>query len=151
MVSTMKLAPSTKIHLGISRIKNAGRGVFASVDILAGELIERCPIILLSEKETPLIKQTELQNYYFRWGDDRAHHQAGIGLGFGSIYNHSYSPNVTYTKLIDQELIDFVAIHNIKKDEEITVNYNFGNPHDKTRLWIKSIPPAEPDIKHHSS
>ena len=64
-----------------------------------------------------------------------------IALGFGSIYNHSYEPNATYKKKSESKVIDFVAIKGIKKDEEITVNYNYGNPEDKTRLLIKGVPP----------
>ena len=55
------------------------------------------------------------------------------------MYNHSYSPNATYNKRVKEKLIDFVALKDIKKDEEITVNYNFGNPDDKSPLWIKLI------------
>lgn len=139
----MSLKPSTKIHIGRSRIKDAGRGVFANKTIHKDELIERCPIILIEENQTPKIKETELNNYYFMWGDDKQHHQAAICLGFGSIYNHSYSPNTTYKKNIKEEYIDFVAIKDIEKDEEITVNYNYGNPNDKSKLWIKSIPAAK--------
>jgi hypothetical protein len=36
-------------------------------------------------------------------------------------------------------LIDFVALKHIKKDEEVTFNYNHGNPKDKNPLWFKVI------------
>ena len=65
-----------------------------------------------------------------------------IGLGFGSLYNHSYNPNAIYKKRMRENLLDFVAIKNIKKGEEITVNYNYGRPKDESTLWIKSIKPA---------
>ncbi len=136
------LKPSSKIYLDQSKIEKAGRGVFASKKIKAGETIERCPIILLSEDDTAHIRRTELHNYYFMWGTDKTRHKSGICLGFGSIYNHSYAPNATYKKLIEEEVIDFVAIKDIAKGEEITVNYNYGNPDDKSKLWITSIPPA---------
>lgn len=139
----MNLTPSSKIYLSESKIKYAGRGVFASQKIKKDEVIEVCPIILITEKEVPYLRKTELHNYYFMWGDDKANHKAAICLGFGSLYNHSYFPNATYRKLKDEGFIEFVAIKDITKDEEITVNYNYGNPEDKSKLWIKSISPAE--------
>ena len=60
-----------------------------------------------------------------------------IALGFGSIYNHSYEPNATYKIKPKEKIIEFVAIKNIEKNNEITVNYNFGNPKDKTPLWFE--------------
>ena len=77
------------------------------------------------------------------WENNKNNHKAAICLGFGSIYNHSYNPNATYKKQINDLFIDFIALNDIKKDQEITVNYNYGNPDDKTTLWIKSIPPAK--------
>src|SRR3989344_1145497 len=138
----MKLLPSTKIYIDNSSIKQAGRGVFAKQQIQKDEVIEQCPIVLMKEPEVPELRKTELRNYYFMWGEDEENHKAAICLGFGSLYNHSYSPNATYRKLHEKNLIEFIALGDIKKDEEISVNYNFGNPTDKSRLWIKSIPPA---------
>lgn len=63
-----------------------------------------------------------------------------IALGFGSIYSHSYEPNATYKKRFKNKTIDFIAIKDIKKGGEITVNYNYGNPEDKSALRIKGIP-----------
>ncbi len=139
----MKVLPSNKIYLSESHIPHAGRGIFAREDITKGDLIECCPVVLIPEHQVPFIRKTELHNYYFMWGDDEAHHKAGICLGFGSLYNHSYTPNATYKKLIDEKLIEFIAIKDISKDEEITVNYNHGNPNDTSPLWIKSVPKAE--------
>lgn len=115
-------------------------------NISKGDLIERCPILLLSETETPIIQTTGLMNYYFQWSEDKKVHPTAICLGFGSLYNHSFEPNATYKKLYAENLIDFVAIKDINKGEEITVNYNYGNPDDKTRLWIKEVPPADASI-----
>ncbi|NCN58987.1 SET domain-containing protein-lysine N-methyltransferase [Candidatus Roizmanbacteria bacterium CG22_combo_CG10-13_8_21_14_all_38_20] len=129
--------------MGNSKIKNAGRGVFASQNISKDEVIELCPIILIDEKEVSDLRKTELHNYYFMWGDDKKNHKAAICLGFGSLYNHSYAPNALYQKRKDDGTIEFFVIKNIEKDEEISVNYNYGNPQDKSKLWIESIPTAQ--------
>ena len=133
----MKLDPPSNIYLSDSQLADAGRGVFARQGISKGELIESCPIIFLSKKDYPLAKKTELLNYYFL---NKPEDRAAIALGYGSIYNHSYEPNATYKKRLEKGFIDFVAIENIKADEEITVNYNYGNPKDKKKLWIDEIP-----------
>jgi SET domain-containing protein len=79
-----------------------------------------------------------LRDYYFMWGKITC----AICLGFGSLYNHSYRPNATYKKLIKEQVIKFIAIEDIKRGKEITVNYNYGNPDDNSPLWIKSIDSA---------
>lgn len=138
----MRLTPSRNIFLSQSKIPNAGRGIFAAAPLKKGDLIERCPIVLLPENEVEHLRETGMVNYYFMWGEDEMHHKAAICLGFGSLYNHTYSPNATYKKQYDENVIDFVAIKDIGINEEITVNYNHGDPDDKSDLWIKSIPPA---------
>lgn len=139
----MRLTPGKKIYIAVSQIENAGKGVFAAEHIKKDEVIERCPIILCKEIDVPKLRETELLNYYFMWGNDPKNHKAAICLGFGSMYNHSYSPSATYKKHIEEEIIEFVALRDIQQGEEITVNYNHGNPNDKTTLWIKSVPPAQ--------
>lgn len=135
------IKPSKFIYLGKSNIQNAGRGVFAAKKIPEGTLIEECPIILLPIKDLPYVQQTLLKNYCFKLGNFVQ--TLAVCLGFGSLYNHSYDPNATYIKHLKEETINFVAIKDIKKNEEITVNYNNGNQYDKTPLWIKEIPPWE--------
>ncbi len=133
--------PSIKIYQDQSMIKDAGRGVFATQDLKKDEVIERCPVIVSPDKDLPHLRQTELYNYYFMWGE--GNDQAAVCLGYGSLYNHSYSPNATYKKHFAEQVIDFVAIKDIAKGEEITVNYNYGNPDDQSPLWIKSIKPPQ--------
>lgn len=124
-----------KVYLGKSSIQSAGRGVFARKEIKRGELIEVCPVIVLPESEREYIRKTNLRSYYFQWGDNLK--AVGIALGFGSLYNHSYTPNAKYIKKMEDRLLEFVAIKDIERDEEITVNYNFGDPDDKTPLWFE--------------
>ncbi|MDE2026674.1 MAG: SET domain-containing protein-lysine N-methyltransferase [Patescibacteria group bacterium] len=135
------ITPSSKIYLGKSFIPNAGRGVFALFDLKEGEVIESCPVIEVPKKDLPLLRQTLFVNYYFLWGKHME--TVAICLGFGSLYNHSYEPNATYIKHVEEEMINFIALKDIKKGEEITVNYNHGNPYDKSPLWMKDVPPPE--------
>jgi len=130
------LVPSNKIYMSSSLIEGAGRGVFACVDIFCGEIIEECPVVDLSQDDFSSLKETLLVNYYFLWGE--TYDQVSVALGFGSLYNHSYSPNAQYIKRFDKQLIEFVALRDIKKNDEILVNYN-GNPDDTSKLWMKDI------------
>jgi len=131
----VNLSPSRKIYLSQSTIPKGGRGVFASCHIKQGEIIEKCPVFVLPKKDYPVVKKTGLRNYYFMWGKSTS----AICFGYGSFYNHSYQPNATYQKRIKDQIIEFIALRNIEKDEEITVNYNYGKPENKSPLWIKSI------------
>jgi len=130
--------PSEKIYLALSKIPKAGRGVFARERIKKDEIIEVCPVIELPKSNYIHLKQTLLRNYYFMWENKDT---VAIGLGFSSLYNHSYDKsNATYKKIFDEKTILFVALQEIPKDQEILVNYNFGNPNDNTPLWITDIP-----------
>ena len=146
-----------KVYLSKSKIPKAGRGVFAVTGIKQGEIIERCPIIETPVKDYSHLRKTELKSYYFLWNRVKAKgdqnlwskkskvkikdKKAAIALGYGSLYNHSYQPNATYKKKFKEKVIDFIAICPIKKGEEITVNYNLGDPTNTSSLWIKSIKP----------
>lgn len=136
-----KILTSDKIYIGQSKMRNAGRGVFARFDIKKGEIIESCPVILVPRHDTSNLNESILVTYFFYFGKDKE--RLAIVLGFGSIYDHSYEPNATYKIKMREKLIEFSAIKDIKKDSEITVNYNFGNPKDKTPLWFKVGSPKE--------
>ena len=111
-----------------------GLGVFAEEDIKKGALIEKAPLLLMSMKEFDLIKRTKLYYYFFEYTNNHF----AITLGYGSLYNHSYTPNARYYYNYNKEL-EIYAIKNIKKGEEIFFNYNW-YPDDKTPLgdWFPS-------------
>ena len=92
-----------------------------------------------TSEQRSLLDTTVLYNYYFSWGAEA--NEAALALGFGSLYNHSYSPNAHYVKDLDRRKIDFVAIRNISAGDEITVNYN-GDPESLKPLWFD---PAKED------
>ncbi len=110
-----------------------GRGVFCSKFIQAGEIIEICPVIVLPKKELALINQTKLYDYYFLWGENDE--SIAIILGFGSLYNHSYSPNAEYFPDPENDSLDIYAYKDILPGEEILVNYN-GDPDSQAKVWF---------------
>jgi len=119
--------------LYIKQSLGKGKGIFSTELIEAGTLVEIAPVIVLPEKDSPLIDQSFLYNYYFLWGDE--HKSYAICLGYGSLYNHSYSPNCKYETYYDDEVIHFIAIRDIAADEELTVNYNH-DPDDQKPVWF---------------
>ncbi len=130
-----KLFTSDKVYVGQSKITNAGRGVFAKYDIKKGEIIETCPVILVSKHDTSNLNESTLVTYFFYFGKNKD--KLAIVLGFGSIYNHSYQPNMKYKIKPRERIAEFSALKDIKKDTEITFNYNYGNPKNKTPLWFE--------------
>src|SRR3990172_10207515 len=129
-----KLITSDKIYIRRSRIANAGRGVYARRDIKKGEIIERCPVIEVPKYDTSNLRESILVTYFFYFGRNKE--RSAIALGFGSIYNHTYKRNARFKIKQKDMIIDFVALKNIKKDDEITVNYYNGNP-KKSPLWFE--------------
>jgi SET domain-containing protein len=121
----------------VKRIKGKGRGVFARRRIRKGEVIERVPMIVMTAKEYDEdLSGSRLSNYCFAWGRN----QVALALGYGSIYNHSYSPNARYEDVGPQTKV-FLALRLIEPGEEITVNYN-GKPKSRTKVWFKVIEPS---------
>lgn len=111
-----------KYFVEIGKTKDKGRGVFATKKFIAGEIIEECPVIFINENEEKYIQKTILGKYIYAWHDDK--NDGAIILGYGSIYNHSYSPNAEYVRDYKNNLLIYKAIENISVGDEITVNYN---------------------------
>ena len=108
-----------------------GRGIFAQQDFAKGDLIETSAVIVIPKQQVKLITKTVLLNYYFGW-----HGESGaIGLGFASLFNHSYHPNAVYIKNFSKNVIDIVAHQYIREGQEITINYN-GQVDDISPVWF---------------
>jgi SET domain-containing protein len=113
----------------------AGRGVFAGEEIKKGEVIEVAPFIEIPQQELENIEESVLVNYVYFFGKQKE--RMLIALGFGSIYNHTYTPNAKYKINPKKQTIEFIAIDSIKKDQEITVNYIQGNSKN-IQLWFEA-------------
>lgn len=129
-----KIISSDKVYISKSKILKAGRGVFANLDIKRGEIIERCPVIKIPEHDSSNINESTLVEYIYYLGKKKD--RLILVLGCGSIYNHSHQPNAKYKEKYKDKVIDFIAINEIKKGDEITVNYNQGNQ-KSSRLWFE--------------
>ncbi|MFX1337443.1 MAG: SET domain-containing protein-lysine N-methyltransferase [Promethearchaeota archaeon] len=114
-----------------------GKGIFAKRFIKKGTLVEIGHVILLSNKDYDQIQDTILYQYVFEWDDpNKPDFQNAIALSQCQFFNHSYKPNLKYAYDYENQTIEYIAIRNIKKGEELTVNYN-GHVRDKSPMWFE--------------
>lgn len=121
-------------YIEVKRTPGKGRGVFARRSIQAGTVFEQVPVIVLPAEEA--LESTEnsvLASYVFDWGANTV----AVALGFGSMYNHSYSPNARYDDEGRQTKV-FTALRDIEEGEEITINYN-GHEEDLTPVGFDVV------------
>ncbi len=122
------------MQIAVQKLPKKGRGVFALKNFKEGEIIEKCPVINVTPTERKHCEKTILANYIYPW---RSTLSGSIVLGYGSLYNHSFNPNADWKQNFKNESMVYRALRDIKRGEEITVNYN-GEPDDKTLIdWFE--------------
>ena len=115
--NSVKSNPYTeKISVRQSLIPNSGRGVFAEKDFKKGEVIEVCPLLTDYKKN---FYNSKIKDYTFK--SKFKPDQEVIVFGMCSMYNHSDNFNVAHNQ--DPENMIFTAARDIKKGEELYVNY----------------------------
>ena len=118
----------------VRRTAKKGLGVFALKDFKKGEIIESAPVLIFDTKGRKTLEKTLLSHYIYPWRSTRG---AALVLGYGSVYNHSYSPNADWKQNFKTKCMVYRAIKPIKKGEEVLVNYN-GEPDDKNEIdWFE--------------
>ncbi len=90
--------------------------------IPAGTRIETSPVLVLTYDDTEIVDKTRLHNYIFLWGAKET--RSCVALGFCSIYNHDYNPNCEYEMDFKEETMSIITRRDIKKGEELFINYN---------------------------
>lgn len=105
-----------KLTIKQSLIPNGGRGVFANKDFKKGELIEVCPLITDHKKN---FINSKIKDYTFKSKFKKG--EEVIAFGMCSMYNHSDNFNINHNQ--DPENMIFKAGRDIKKGEELYVNY----------------------------
>lgn len=124
----MPIESSDLIH--VKQARGKGRGVFARQFIPEGTVFERVPVLVIPEDEV-LEQPGVLSHYVFEWGRGTV----ALALGFGSMYNHSFSPNARYDDVGRLTKI-FTALRDISAGEEITINYN-GDENDQSPVGFE--------------
>jgi len=110
-----------------------GRGVFAAENIPIATVIEISPVVVLSAKDRKHVEKTVLFDYIFEWGKKTK--KACIALGYLSLYNHAYDANCDYEMDYETKLMSIKTVREIKKGEELFVNYN-AVADDITPIWF---------------
>ncbi len=123
------LAPSPKGGDG-------GLGVFTTESIDVETTIEISPVLLLSKEERILVEATKLYHYIFEWGEKQE--EAVVGLGYLSMYNHSYHSNCEYEMDYDSLTMRVKTVKPINNGEELLINYN-GDFDDTTPVWFDVV------------
>jgi SET domain-containing protein len=112
-----------------------GRGVFTSKKIAAGTIIETSPVIVMTLSDRTHLDQTLLHDYIFEWGYKSE--KCCMALGYVPLYNHSYRSNCEYEMDFEHDLIRIKTVRDIKKGEELFINYN-GDWNDQKPLWFEA-------------
>jgi hypothetical protein len=107
----------TNIYL--REVAGKGRGVFAARNFRKGELVEAAPVIVMPDEHIEIIDKTALADYYYKWGDDHF----ALALGYGSLYNFSATPNLSFQPDLKGKIILYRARKSIREDQELTINY----------------------------
>lgn len=122
-----------KPYLNVEKTLAKGRGIFAGEKIPSNTVIEYSPVIVMSSEERIHLDKTLLHDYIFEWGTDKK--RCCLALGLISIYNHSYESNCEYFMDFETEMIQIKTVRDVKKGEELTINYN-GDWNDDKKVWF---------------
>lgn len=125
---------SKKIQIRNSPLN--GYGVFAVTNISKDEILEQSPFVLSGIRSKDLVQQNVRK---FLWplpcNCDECKYRGrvfAISTGFIQLYNHSENPSVKIQFDTKTRLVTITTLRDIKKDEEILINYgkqynNFGD------------------------
>jgi SET domain-containing protein len=107
--------PRWDIHLGESEL--SGLGVFAARDFKKDEVVEICPYLKIYKGH--MNDECEVGDYTFEFDEE----SEVLVQGYGSMYNHHTSNNLDYFYEESDDMFEYIALRDIKKGEELTVNY----------------------------
>jgi hypothetical protein len=119
--------------LQVVQTEKKGRAVITDKKIAAGTVVEISPVIVMPASDRKLLDQTLLHDYIFEWGNTKK--QCCMALGLIPIYNHSYTSNCEYFMDFDEQTIFVKTVRDIRKGEELTINYN-GDWNDVKKVWF---------------
>lgn len=105
----------------IRRSKIHRWGVFAVEEIKEREILEEAPYFVLTKEEIDKVPTCGIYSY---WLEDT---KSLVGMGFASLYNHSFEANVDYQIDKISEVIRHYAKRDIAKGEELLLNYGSEN------------------------
>lgn len=124
-----------KSFLFVEQTSLKGKAVFTNKNIPANTVIEIAPVIVMSAEDRLRLDKTLLHDYIFEWGKQKD--KCAMALGLVPMYNHSYTSNCEYFMDFDDDTIMIKTVSDVKKGEELTINYN-GDWNDGKRVWFEA-------------
>ena len=109
-----------------------GRGLYSTIPIAKGAIVEVSPVIPLTAADWKQIKNTTLEPYVFAWGEKCLTN--AIPLGYGGLFNHSDDPNVSFWLNVPEQSITFRALRDIAVSEQLTIDYMWSKKDRKKYL-----------------
>ena len=128
----MIIRPPEKVEL--RQIEGKGMGVFSIAPIAKGETIEVCPARPITNAEAEAVDKIAktITQYYFIWDEEDPEACGAIVFGYGSIYNHSSTPNIDCEKDFENRLMRFFSMEDIPVGTELCFDYD-------VELWFKPV------------
>lgn len=127
----------------VNRSRTTGKGVFANIDIVAGDLIEKFPILPTQFRTRYQGDPAILMNSFIKkctCAECTKHGEVlHLGFGYSCLYNFvpSHQSNATYNIGYDEFHGTVVATKNIPKDNEICIDIK--ESHYYTQAIAKAI------------
>ena len=119
-------------YIEIRDAGEVGLGVFALKDIKKHTLIETN----VGLRTPGSLKSSVFERYRFPFKDKDGVVIANyLLLGGGSIYNHSYTPNITWEQEEDEPIYNFYTSVDVKKGDQLL--YNYGNSYWRNKHPLK--------------
>lgn len=112
-----------KEKLTVKEFPGLGRGVVAISTIKKGCLFHIADLIELNKSDSLLLQDTLLANYVYDLGRGKT----GLALGFGSLFNHSEIPNVSYAVVKEnkRKVIIYCSLKQIKAGDQLFIDYGY--------------------------
>ena len=101
-------------YISDSLIQNAGFGVFAGKNYKKGDTVEISPFIEIDSNDS-------IHAYTF--DSHLNQNKKLVMLGKASLINHSEDNNIIFENLDNSRLMNFYAVKNIQKDDELYLKY----------------------------
>jgi len=110
--------------------------ILSKTQFAEGEIIEICPIIFVGVEAKGIPR---LKDFVFEIEKNKDG-MYGLVLGYGSLYKHSDTPNVSYAYNRANRQMYFIAARVIQAQEELTINY--GKDYWDERATFNTVAPS---------
>lgn len=119
-------------YIEIREAGEAGLGVFALKDIKKDTLIETN----IGLRTPGSLNSSVFERYRFPFKDKNGEVIANyLLLGGGSIYNHSYTPNLKWEQQEDEPIYKFYTLIDVEKGDQLL--HNYGDSYWKSKHPLK--------------